>query len=176
MIRGVETEIAENSASALAHSFDLVFRPLALDFDERAGPGDRVERNRVLLEPKPLSLLPYRRNGVESEPPESRVHCVAIPDPSLYFLSCLRGRLDQRPLVRESRHGVVIGRFLASDTECFVGPGEVTIRVVVVGVDLRDGVEWVGPEFPETFAHGAVVGSHFQLDLVHATIQSSDRS
>ena len=163
---GVEAEVTEAVDGSLADRVDRGFGRLALDFDELAEVGDGVERHGVVVEGVPFPLLFDDRGGREPEGVQNVVEPVAVRDARLDLSAGFRRVLDQRTLVRDTGRRLRSTRF-ASDAKRLVGVGEIAVRGVVVGVDLRDAPDALGAEGVEALPDRVVARPNFQLDFVH---------
>ncbi len=121
-----------------------------------------------------LAVLLDGRGGLEAESVQDSLERVRVRDRRLVLLAGLRRRLQQRPLVRELRHGVARGRLAAvrfcrfsAHPERLVGLGEIAVRRVVVDVRLRDRPDELRPEFVQPRPDRVVVGAHLHLHFVH---------
>jgi len=166
---GVEAEVTEAVDGSLADRVDRRFGRLALDFDELAEVGDGIERHGVVVEGVPLPFLFDDCGGREPEGIQNVVEPVGVRDTRLDLFAGFRRVLDQRPFVGDAgRRLVVVGPVgLEPDAERLVGFGEIAVRGVVVGVDLRDAPDALGAEGVEALPDRVVVRPKLQLDFVH---------
>ena len=169
LFAGVEAEVTEVVDSSLADRVDGRFGRFALDFDELAEVGDGVERHGVAVEGVPFPFLFDDRGRREPEGVQNVVEPVGVRDARFDLFAGFRRVLDQRSLVRDAdRRLVVAGPVgLPPDAERLVSRGEVAMRGVVVGVDLRDASDALGAEGVEALPHRVVARPNLQLDFVH---------
>ncbi len=163
---GIEAEVPEVGGGGLPDRLQIRLRRLAIDLDELPEVADGVQRHGIAVEGVPLAVLLDDGRRREAERAEDLVQPIGVVDPRLHLAAGLRGRLDQRTLVRDPGRGAVVG-LLASDPERLVGLGEIPVGSVVVGVDLSDAPDALGAERRQSLPDRLVGRPHLQLDFVH---------
>jgi len=184
LLVGIETESAEDVSGTLAHLGDVVaVGCLGLDLDELPQAVDAVERDGVAVEREEGPVLLDDRRRLEPQAREDPCRLIAVGHRGLVFLSGLRFRLDERPLIRHP--GRRLRPFparlphslpgLLPEPERLVGLRELPMGSVVVGIDLADPPIGSRTDVVERRPHGFVIGAEFEFDLVHTSGLDGDR-
>ena len=166
LVVGIETEVTEAVDGPLADRLQVAFGRFAFDFDELAEVGDRIERDGVAVEDVAFAFFFDHGGGREPEGVEDIVEAIGVRDTGLHLFPGLRRLLYQRSLVGDAGRRL-LAAILSSDAKRLVRLGEVAVRRVVVGVDLRDGPDVIGTKGVETLTDRVVTRPNLQFDFVH---------